>query len=330
MRLVKKPLLIVLNEHLIDYPTPSTINYMWSFGFLSGMCLLIQILTGVLLAMHYTPNVDLAFFSIEHIMRDVNNGWLIRYTHANGASFFFIVVYAHMARNLYFGSYYAPRIFCDIRGSHFFWWWQQLLWAMCFLGDKWVLGATVITNLFLRYLMQENLSHNDCGVGTWLIMRHLIVFLVYIICYLLYSWFSCCSFKFTTLQPSNNPLGCSSTMDKIPMYPFFLWKIFLAFFVYYYFFWFCFFSPNSLGHPDNYIEANAMVTPAHIVPEWYFLPFYAILRAVPDKLLGVVAMGASIAILFVIPFISKVELVVQNLEIYQNFCSELLLQTCFY
>ena len=130
MRLVKKPLINVLNEHLIDYPTPTTINYRWSFGFLSGMCLLIQILTGVLLAMHYTPNVDLAFFSIEHIMRDVNNGWLIRYTHANGASFFFIVVYAHMARNLYFGSYYSPRIALWYSGLVIF----VLMMATAFMG----------------------------------------------------------------------------------------------------------------------------------------------------------------------------------------------------
>lgn len=312
MRLVKKPLLNVLNEHLIDYPTPSTINYMWSFGFLSGMCLLIQILTGVLLAMHYTPNVDLAFFSIEHIMRDVNNGWLIRYTHANGASFFFIVVYAHMARNLYFGSYYAPRIFLWYSGVLIFF----LMMATAFMGyvlpwgqmSFW--GATVITNLFsaipyagesLAQWLWGGYSVNNATLNRFFSLHYLLPFGI--------AGLAVVHLSLLHYNSSNNPLGCSSTMDKIPMYPFFLVKdLFSLLCLLLLFSGFVFFSPNSLGHPDNYIEANAMVTPAHIVPEWYFLPFYAILRAVPDKLLGVVAMGASIAILFVIPFISKAEL----------------------
>lgn len=312
MKISKKPILNILNEHLIDYPSPTTINYMWSFGFLSGMCLVIQIVTGVLLAMHYTPNVDLAFYSIEHIMRDVNNGWLIRYFHANGASFFFVVVYSHIARNLYFGSYHKPRILLWYSGIIIFF----LMMATAFMGyvlpwgqmSFW--GATVITNLFsaipfagesLAQWMWGGYSVNNATLNRFFSLHYLLPFAIVGV--------TIVHLALLHNNSSNNPLGCPSNMDKIPMYPFFIIKdlysigLLLLIFAY-----FVFGYPNSLGHPDNYIEANAMVTPAHIVPEWYFLPFYAILRAIPDKLYGVVAMGLSIAILFIVPFINPSEI----------------------
>ena len=312
MKITKKPILNILNEHLIDYPSPTTINYMWSFGFLSGMCLVIQILTGVLLAMHYTPNIDLAFYSIEHIMRDVNNGWMIRYFHANGASFFFIVVYTHIARNLYFGSYHKPRILLWYSGIVIFF----LMMATAFMGyvlpwgqmSFW--GATVITNLFsaipfagesLAQWMWGGYSVNNATLNRFFSLHYLLPFVIVGV--------TIVHLALLHNNSSNNPLGCSSNMDKIPMYPFFiikdLYSIGLLLLVFTYF---VFGYPNDLGHPDNYIEANAMVTPAHIVPEWYFLPFYAILRAIPDKLYGVVAMGLSIAILFIVPFINPAEI----------------------
>jgi len=273
---------------------------------------MIQITTGVLLAMHYTPNVDLAFFSIEHIMRDVNNGWLLRYTHANGASFFFIVVYAHIARNLYFGSYYKPRVLLWYTGIIIF----VLMMATAFMGyvlpwgqmSFW--GATVITNLFsaipyagesLAQWLWGGYSVNNATLNRFFSLHYLLPFLI--------SGVAIAHLSLLHFNSSNNPLGSSSTMDKIAMYPFFIVKdIFSLLLVISVFSIFVCFAPNYLGHPDNYIEANAMVTPTHIVPEWYFLPFYAILRAIPDKLLGVLAMGAAIAILFIVPFICRSEL----------------------
>lgn len=285
---------------------------MWSFGFLSGMCLLGQIISGILLAMHYSPHVDLAFFSIEHIMRDVNNGWLIRYTHANGASFFFIVVYFHIARNLYFGSYYSPRILLWYSGVVIF----ILMMATAFMGyvlpwgqmSFW--GATVITNLFsaipyagesLAQWLWGGYSVNNATLNRFFSLHYLLPFVI--------VGMAVIHLSLLHYNSSNSPLGCATTMDKIPMYPFFIVKdvfslliLLLAFSV------FIFFAPNYLGHPDNYIEANAMVTPTHIVPEWYFLPFYAILRAIPDKLMGVIAMGASIFILFSLPLLTNTEI----------------------
>ena len=245
-------------------------------------------------------------------MRDVNNGWLIRYTHANGASFFFIVVYAHIARNLYFGSYYSPRILLWYSGVVIF----ILMMATAFMGyvlpwgqmSFW--GATVITNLFsaipyagesLAQWLWGGYSVNNATLNRFFSLHYLLPFVI--------AGMAVVHLSLLHYNSSNNPLGCSSTMDKIPMYPFFIVKdVFSLLLMLVAFSAFVFFAPNYLGHPDNYIEANAMVTPAHIVPEWYFLPFYAILRAVPDKLLGVLAMVAAIAILFAIPFISKSEL----------------------
>nr|YP_009040914.1 apocytochrome b [Pyropia kanakaensis]AIB08192.1 apocytochrome b [Pyropia kanakaensis] len=312
MRLIKKPLFNIVNNHLIDYPTPINIHYAWNFGFLSAMCLIIQIVTGIFLAMHYTPHVDLAFISVEHIMRDVNFGWLLRYIHANGASMFFIVVYIHIFRGLYFGSYTAPRQFVWVVGvlilllmiitafiGYVLPWGQMSLW-----------GATVITNLVSAVpLVGDSIvawlwggfSVDNATLNRFFSLHYLLPFII--------AAASLVHLAALHQEGSGNPLGIDASSDKVPMYPYFIVKdllgivsfiIFFAFFVY--------FSPNLLGHPDNYIEANPMVTPAHIVPEWYFLPFYAILRSIPHKLGGVICMIFAIIVLALLPWIHSTEI----------------------
>jgi ubiquinol-cytochrome c reductase cytochrome b subunit len=312
MRWNKKSLFAVLNNHLIDYPTPVNLNYFFGFGSLAGIMLVVQILTGIFLAMHYTPHIDLAFNSVEHIMRDVNNGWLIRYTHANGASFFFIVVYVHIFRGLYYGSYITPREALWCSGVIIF----ILMMATAFMGyvlpwgqmSFW--GATVITNLFSAIpLMGKDIVDwlwGGFAVDNPTLNRFfslhftfpfIIVGAVLIHLILLHE------------VGSNNPLGITLKTENIPFYPYFYTKdlfglmvLFLIFFV------FIFYYPNTLGHPDNYIEANPMKTPLHIVPEWYFLPFYAILRSIPNKIGGVIAMFGSLIILLTIPFTNSSEI----------------------
>jgi ubiquinol-cytochrome c reductase cytochrome b subunit len=301
-------LLAILDNHIIDYPSPINLSYAWSFGALAGICLGIQILTGVFLAMHYTPHIDLAFSSVEHIMRDVNNGWLIRYMHANGASMFFIVVYCHIFRGLFYGSYMTPREHLWCSGVVIF----LLMMATAFMGyvlpwgqmSFW--GATVITNLFSAIPLVgpsivdwlwggfcvDNATLNRF-FSLHFVLPFVIAGLVIVHLALLHR------------DGSNNPLGISSSTDKISFYPYFYVKDLFSFMFFLFFFsLILFYSPNTLGHPDNYIMANPMSTPAHIVPEWYFLPFYAILRSIPDKLGGVVAMGGAIVILLFIPFIN--------------------------
>jgi len=301
-------LLAILDNHIIDYPSPINLSYAWSFGALAGICLGIQILTGVFLAMHYTPHIDLAFSSVEHIMRDVNNGWLIRYMHANGASMFFIVVYCHIFRGLFYGSYMTPREHLWCSGVVIF----LLMMATAFMGyvlpwgqmSFW--GATVITNLFSAIPLVgpsivdwlwggfcvDNATLNRF-FSLHFVLPFVIAGLVIVHLALLHR------------DGSNNPLGISSSTDKISFYPYFYVKDLFSFMLFLFFFsLILFYSPNTLGHPDNYIMANPMSTPAHIVPEWYFLPFYAILRSIPDKLGGVVAMGGAIVILLFIPFIN--------------------------
>jgi ubiquinol-cytochrome c reductase cytochrome b subunit len=305
-------LFAVINNHIIDYPTPINLNYFYGFGSLAGIMLVIQILTGIFLAMHYTPHIDLAFNSVEHIMRDVNNGWLIRYTHANGASFFFIVVYVHIFRGLYYGSYITPREAVWCSGVVIF----ILMMATAFMGyvlpwgqmSFW--GATVITNLFSAV----PLVGKDIVDWLWggfavdnptlnrffslhFTLPFVIVGAVLIHLVLLHE------------VGSNNPLGLTLKTENIPFYPYFYTKdlfglmvLFLAFFS------FVFYYPNVLGHADNYIEANPMKTPLHIVPEWYFLPFYAILRSIPNKIGGVVGMFGSLLILLTIPFTNSSEI----------------------
>lgn len=308
MRLLRQKLISIVNNHLIDYPTPININYFWGFGSLAGLCLAIQLVTGILLAMHYTPHVDLAFYSVEHIMRDVNNGWLLRYIHANGASMFFIVVYIHIARGLFYGSYAAPRAHLWASGVTIF----LLMMATGFMGyvlpwgqmSFW--GATVITNLFtaipvvgesIALWLWGGFSVDNATLNRFFSLHYLLPFailgLVLVHLVLLH------------LPGSSNPVGSPVTQDKIPFYPYFYVKDLFGFLTFLLLFsYFVFFNPNALGHPDNYIEANPMVTPAHIVPEWYFLPFYAILRSIPDKLGGVLCMGAAIAVLYILPYIN--------------------------
>ena len=312
MRWNKKSLFAVVNNHLIDYPTPINLNYFYGFGSLAGIMLVIQILTGIFLAMHYTPHIDLAFNSVEHIMRDVNNGWFIRYTHANGASFFFIVVYVHIFRGLYYGSYITPRESLWCSGVIIF----ILMMATAFMGyvlpwgqmSFW--GATVITNLFSAV----PLVGKDIVDWLWggfavdnptlnrffslhFTMPFVIAGAVIMHLVLLHE------------VGSNNPLGLTLKTENVSFYPYFYVKdLFGLMILFLVFFTFVFYYPNSLGHPDNYIEANPMKTPLHIVPEWYFLPFYAILRSIPNKIGGVIGMFGSLIILLTIPFTNSSEI----------------------
>jgi len=308
MRLFKIKLMTVINDHLIDYPTASNISYLWGFGSLAGMCLVIQIVSGILLAMHYTPHVDLAFLSVEHIMRDVNNGWLIRYIHANGASMFFIIVYLHIGRGLYYGSYITPRGLLWVSGVILF----VLMMATAFMGyvlpwgqmSFW--GATVITNLFtaipligesIAYWLWGGFSVDNATLNRFFSLHYLLPFLIVGVVLL--------HLILLHKDGSSNSLGNGFFPDKIPFYPYLYVKDLYGFILLIMFFsYFIFFDPNLLGHSDNYIEANPMVTPTHIVPEWYFLPFYAILRSIPDKLGGVVCMGLAIVILAVLPILN--------------------------
>ena len=308
----KHSILSFIDSHIINYPTPINLNYMWSFGSSAGICLGIQILTGIFLAMHYSSHVDYAFSSVEHIMRDVNNGWLIRYLHANGASMFFIVTYCHIFRGLYFGSYMAPRgplwnsgviIFLLMMGTGFMGyvlpWGQMSFW-----------GATVITNLasavpFVGGAIVEWLwggfSVDNATLNRFFSLHYLLPFVI--------TGLVLVHLSLLHTVGSNNPLGINKNVDSVSFYPYFYVKDLLAFFgLIALFSFFVFFFPNVLGHADNYIPANPLVTPSHIVPEWYFLPFYAILRSIPDKLGGVVAMVAAILILLLLPIINTSEI----------------------
>ncbi len=296
----------------MSLPTPKNLNYWYTFGAILAVCLVTQILTGVVLAMHYVPNVDLAFASVERIMRDVNGGWLIRYVHANGASMFFIAVYIHMLRGLYYGSYKAPREMIWIVGCVIFF----LLIATAFLG--YVLpwgqmsfhGAVVITNLIgsvpvvggpILTWLQGGPSIDNATLNRFFSLHYLLPFVI-AGCVVLHLW---------ALHHAgqNNPVGILIPKDRlakdtVPFHPYYTVKdgfaivLFLILFAV-----FVFYMPNALGHADNYIPANPLVTPAHIVPEWYLLPFYAILRAIPDKFGGVLAMGGAIAVLFILPWL---------------------------
>ncbi len=308
----KDHLLSFVDSHIISYPTPINLNYMWSFGSAAGICLVIQILTGIFLAMHYTPHVDLAFSSVEHIMRDVNNGWLIRYIHANGASMFFIVVYCHIFRGLYYGSFMHPRQHLWCSGVTIF----LLMMATAFMGyvlpwgqmSFW--GATVITNLFsaipvvgksIVEWLWGGFSVGNATLNRFFSLHYLLPFLI--------AGMTLIHLALLHKDGSNNPLGVNGAIDTVSFYPYFYVKDLFSFLILVLVFsFFVYFYPNMLGHPDNYIPANPMVTPAHIVPEWYFLPFYAILRSIPDKLGGVAAMGGAIVILLLVPFINTSEI----------------------
>ena len=303
------PVVSFLKHSAVDYPTPRNLNYWWNFGSLAGFFLLVQIITGVILSMHYTAHVDHAFDSIEHIMRNVNHGWLIRYIHMNGASFFFIVVYIHIFRGLYYGSYKAPR--------ELLWWLGililLLMMATAFMGyvlpwgqmSFW--GATVITNLFSAIpLIGDNITQwlwggysvDNPTLSRFYTLHFLLPFLIVGVVVL--------HIVALHTHGSNNPLGIDrkGPQDSIPFHPFYTIKdLFGLSFALTIFFAVVFFAPDFLGHPDNYIPADPLKTPAHIVPEWYFLPFYAILRAIPDKLGGVIAMFSAIFVLFLLPWL---------------------------
>tara|TARA_B100001093_G_scaffold465842_1_gene483816 strand:- start:726 stop:1979 length:1254 start_codon:yes stop_codon:yes gene_type:complete len=300
-----------MNHELNEYPTPKNLNYMWNFGSLSGIALVTMIITGIVLSMNYTAHVDYAFDSVERIMRDVNHGWLIRYIHMNGASFFFIVTYIHIFRGLYYGSYKAPRELLWILGVLIL----LLMMATAFMGyvlpwgqmSFW--GATVITNLFSAIpLVGEQFvtwlwggfSVDNALLNRFFSLHFVLPFVIVGVVIL----------HLVALHRfgSNNPIGIDvkGKQDTLPFHPYYTIKdlfglgVFLTMFAAA-----VFFFPNFMGHPDNYIPANPMVTPPHIVPEWYFLPFYAILRAVPDKLGGVLLMFGAIAVLFVLPWLDK-------------------------
>ena len=293
------------------YPTPKNLNYAWNFGSLAGLALFIQIITGILLAMNYTPQVDMAFDSVERIMRDVNGGWFIRYTHAVGASMFFIVTYLHMARSLYYGSYKYPRELLWFFGLVIF----LVMMATAFMGyvlpwgqmSFW--GATVITSLFsaipfvgegIVNWLWGGFSVANPTLNRFYALHYLLPFLL-VGLVIFHVWA-------LHMFGSNNPTGVEvkSKKDTIPFHPYYTSKDVLGICIFgIVFFFFVFYEPNYLGHPDNYKAADPMVTPAHIVPEWYYLPFYAILRAVPNKLLGVIAMFGSIISLFFLPYLDK-------------------------
>jgi quinol-cytochrome oxidoreductase complex cytochrome b subunit len=307
----KNDILAVASNHLVDYPTSINTSYMYGFGSLAGLMLVVQILTGVFLAMHYTPHVDLAFASVEHIMRDVNNGWFIRYAHANGASFFFLVVYIHIARGLYYGSYMSPREHLWCSGVLIF----VLMMATAFIGyvlpwgqmSFW--GATVITNLFsaipvvgesIVQWLWGGFSVDNATLNRFFSLHYLLPFAI--------AGLALVHLVLLHQNGSTNPLGIESNVDKISFYPYFYVKDLLGFVTLMALFtFFVYFQPNTLGHPDNYIPANPMVTPAHIVPEWYFLPFYAVLRSIPDKLGGVLAMGGAIVMILIMPWLNTSE-----------------------
>lgn len=303
------PVFSYMQKEYGEYPMPRNANYFWSFGGVAMLILITMIITGIVLAMHYVPEENLAFERVEHIMRDVNSGWLIRYIHMNGASFFFIAIFIHMFRGMYYGSYKNPRELLWILGVVIF----LLMMATAFIGYvlPWgqmsYAGATVITNLFSAIpLVGDSVvtwlwgggSVSDPTLNRFFALHYLFPFLIFGVVLL--------HVIALHITGSNNPLGVElkKKSDSLPFHPYMTSKdtvAIIAFLIV--FLSFVFFAPNYLGHPDNYVKANPLVTPEHIVPEWYFLPFYAILRAIPDKLGGVIAMFAAVFVLFVLPWL---------------------------
>jgi ubiquinol-cytochrome c reductase cytochrome b subunit len=308
MRLIRLNYFKTASEHLSKYPAPLNLNYFWGYGSLSFFYLAIQIISGLLLAMYYTPHADMAFDSVQHIMREVNYGWLIRYIHSTGSSMFFAVVYVHIGRGLYYGSYLYPRGLVWCSGVIIF----LLMMATAFLGYVLPWGqmsfwaATVITNLFsaipsigesITQWLWGGFSVDNPTLKRFFVLHFFLPFvilgLVIIHLILLHK------------VGSGNPLGID-LVEVVPFYPYFIIKDFTFFLFSMIFFTICVcWYPNLFIHPDNYIRANPMVTPAHIVPEWYFLPFYAMLRAIPDKLGGVAVMIFSILILLLLPLLGS-------------------------
>lgn len=301
------PLLKIINNSLIDLPAPSNISSWWNFGSLLGLCLIIQILTGLFLAIHYTADTNIAFNSVNHICRDVNNGWILRTLHANGASFFFICIYFHIGRGIYYGSY-----------KFFYTWIIGVILFFLTIGTAFIgyvlpwgqisfWGATVITNLLsaIPYIGNElvqwlwgGFAVDNATLTRFFTFHFLFPFIILA--------FTIIHLLFLHQTGSNNPLGINRNIDKIPFHPYFSFKDIFGFIIlitrlriltlY---------NPYILGDPDNFIPANPLVTPPHIQPEWYFLFAYAILRSIPNKLGGVIALIISIAILFILPFTNK-------------------------
>ncbi len=305
------PIFTFMRHELHEYPTPRNLNYWWNYGSLAGATLIIMMISGVILAMHYTPHTSMAFDSVEHIMRDVNYGWLIRYIHTTGATMFFAVVYIHMFRGLYYGSYKAPRELLWILGVVIL----LLMMATAFMGyvlpwgqmSFW--GATVITSLFsaipwvgsnIVTWLWGGFSVDNATLNRFYSLHYLLPFVILAVVAL----------HLVALHRfgSNNPLGIDvkGAQDSIPFHPYYtvkdLFGLVLFLLVYS---WFVFFAPTALLAPENSIPANSLVTPSEIVPEWYFLPYYAILRSIPNKLLGVVAMFGSIMVLFILPWLDR-------------------------
>jgi ubiquinol-cytochrome c reductase cytochrome b subunit len=305
----RMPVFTMMQKEYGSFPTPKNFNYFWNFGALAMVNLMVMIATGVFLAMNYTPNAALAFDSVEHIMRDVNWGWLIRYVHMNGASMFFIVVYVHIFRGLYYGSYKTPRELLWMIGVVIL----LLMMATAFMGyvlpwgqmSYW--GATVITNLFSAFpLVGKSIvtwlwggfAVDNPTLNRFFSLHYLLPFLIVGVVF-----FHVVALHITG---SNNPLGIEvkTPQDTIPFHPYYTIKDSVGICVYFIVFaGLVFFAPNFFASPDNYIPANPLQTPAEIVPEWYFLPFYAILRSVPNKLGGVLMMFGSIMVLFVLPWL---------------------------
>lgn len=296
-----------VENHIISYPTPINFSYFWSFGSLIGITLGIQILTGIFLAMNYTPHIDLAFESVEHIMRDVSGGWFFRYLHANGASMIFILMYTHTLRGLYYQSYKRPRhhvwnsgvlIFVLMAGTAFLGyvlpWGQMSYW-----------GATVITNILsavpifgepLVTWIWGGFSVNNATLNRFFALHFVLPFVIALLAII--------HIVLLHQVGSSNPTGLESELDYVRFTPYFFWKDVVGFLIFLLFYLsVTLYTPNLFGHPDNYIKANSMVTPTHIVPEWYFLPYYAILKSIPDKLGGAIAFAASMGFWFLLPII---------------------------
>ncbi len=309
------PVVRMMHGQFVEFPIPRNLNYMYTFGGILMIMLVSQIITGIVLVMHYTPHADMAFNSVEHIMRDVNYGWLLRYMHAVGASMFFVAVYLHIFRGLYYGSYKEPREVLWILGVVIY----LLMMATAFMGYVLVWGqmsfwgATVITNFFSVFpVVGETLVQwlwggfavDNPTLNRFFSLHYLLPFMIFGVV-ILHVWA-------LHITGQTNPTGVEvkQKSDTVPFTPYATVKDLFAMVLFFILFaYFLFFLPNYLGHADNYIPANPLVTPAHIVPEWYFLPFYAILRAVPDALGGVLLMFAAIAVLFFLPWLdtSKVK-----------------------
>nr|YP_009658988.1 cytochrome b [Altica cirsicola]QCC71316.1 cytochrome b [Altica cirsicola]QCC71381.1 cytochrome b [Altica viridicyanea]QCP68716.1 cytochrome b [Altica cirsicola] len=308
------PLIKIINNSIITFPAPSNISTMWNFGSLLGLCLMIQIMTGLFLAMHYCPDVSLAFNSIIHICRDVNYGWLLRTLHANGASFFFICMYIHIGRGIYYSSFKLLETWM-IGVTIFF-----LTMATAFLGyvlpwgqmSFW--GATVITNLMsaIPYLgtmlvqwIWGGFAVDNATLNRFFTFHFILPFIILAMMII--------HLMFLHQTGSNNPLGTQSNLDKIPFHPYFIFKDLLSMLIVLFLLTFLtLFNPYLLGDPDNFTPANPLVTPVHIQPEWYFLFAYAILRSIPNKLGGVIALIMSIAILYILPFTNKKKFLSNN------------------